>query len=392
MISTPHAATPSSESAPIQELAKLFLKLGATSFGGPAAHVALMEDEVVRRRQWLTHTEFLDLLAVTNLIPGPNSTEMAIHIGHRRAGWRGMWVAGGCFILPAVIIVLGLAWTYVRFSSLPLTAQLLRYVIPVIVAVLGQALWRLGRTAVKRPLPAIIALLAGALNIMGIHELWVLAGGALVSLTAARMASRPRTRPAATLHSFAIAPLVPLGLAAPAVAVHPALWPLFLFFLKVGSVLYGSGYVLLAFLRADLVERWGWLSQSQLLDAVAVGQITPGPLFTTATFIGYLLGGFSGAAAATVGIFLPAFVFVAVSAPLVPRLRQSAACSAVLDGLNAASWALMAVVSWHIARSTLIDMRSVLISTVSAVLLLRFSVNSTWLVLIAAVIGIAAQA
>ncbi len=635
----------------LAELAGLFLKLGTTAFGGPAAHIAMMEDEVVRRRQWLTREEFLDLLGATNLIPGPNSTEMAIHIGHRRAGWTGLLVAGACFILPATLIVLTCAWAYVRFGKLPQAEGLLYGNKPVIIAVVLQALWGLGRSALKTPglfamgsacvvgsfaganelllLPAggllvaatrcgitkppdpdssgskatglsafrsrvralmpLLAFMLGLLTLtwairgFGWDQRWqrhfwsaeegwryaqwplvqflyhfgtwpaLLAGagggmtfiawritgrgqragrlglflalllalgpGLLVNVILKEGTSRPRPvqtqeyggtqafravgefaapdgghsfpsghastgfywlglcvylRPqrkrlalvfgalgttqgllmgvgrmaqgghwasdvlwsaaavvftAWVLHRFFNSPVawvtrlrnrimafnrdhteltaaIPAlsltnlppsaggatmgGAVASAVATEFALWPMFLFFFKVGSVLFGSGYVLLAFLRADLVDRWHWLTEAQLLDAIAVGQFTPGPVFTTATFIGYLLAGTPGALLATVGIFLPAFFFVAISGPLVPRLRRSPFAGAFLDGVNVASLALMAVVTWQLGRVALTDWLTVLMAIASGVCLFRFRVNSAWLVLGGAVIGMLA--
>jgi chromate transporter len=349
------------------ELALLFLKLGTIAFGGPAAHIAMFEDEVVRRRQWLTHAEFLDLLGATNLIPGPNSTEMAIHIGHRRAGWPGLLVAGVCFILPAAIIVGAIAWVYVKFGKLPQAEGLLYGVKPVIIAVVVQALWGLGRTAVKNWSLAVLCVAAATLNFLGVNELVVLFGiGVLPALSRALDGRRKMT-----------------------LAVEPfSLGVMWVFFLKVGAVLFGSGYVLLAFLRADLVERWGWLTEGQLLDAIAVGQITPGPVFTTATFIGYLLAGKTGAVVATVGIFLPAFFFVAISGPLVPRLRRSPIAGAFLDGVNVASLALMGIVTWQLGRAALIDPVTIGLAVVAAFLLLRYRLNSAWLVLGGAIVGL----
>lgn len=367
------------------ELARLFLKLGTTAFGGPAAHIAMMEDEVVRRRAWLTHAEFLDLLGATNLIPGPNSTELAIHIGHRRAGWPGLLVAGVCFILPAALMVSLIAWAYVQFGRLPEAGGLLYGVKPVIIAIVLQALWRLGRTAVKTKLLAVVGLAAAILNFCGANELIVLFGaGALVAL--ARPWPRKLSRAGAAPWLALAWPASAGGTAASSAAF--GLGSMFCFFLKVGSVLFGSGYVLLAFLRADLVDRWHWLTDSQLLDAIAVGQITPGPVFTTATFIGWVLAGAPGAAVATVGIFLPAFFFVAVSGPFVPRLRRSPGAGHFLDGLNVASLALMAVVTWHLGRSTLVDGPTVLLSAVSLTILSFQRINPTWLVLGGAVVGL----
>ena len=373
----------------LMELARLFLKLGCVAFGGPAAHIAMMEDEVVRRRGWLRHEEFLDLLGATNLIPGPNSTEMAIHIGHRRAGWAGLLVAGACFILPAMAIVLACSWAYVRYGTLPQAQGILYGVKPVIIGVVVQALWALGRKAVKTWLLAAVAVAATALSFLGVNELLVLLGfGLLVMVVRGGIAKAKGAAP------FALLPLLgsttfgagsAAGLANTAAAF--GLWPLFLFFLKVGAVLFGSGYVLLAFLRNDLVERWHWLTESQLLDAVAIGQVTPGPVFTTATFIGYVLGGPVAAIVATVGIFVPAFVFVALSGPLLPRLRKSPLAGAFLDGVIVASLALMAVVTWRLASAAFVDWITIGLGAVAAFLLLRYKVNSAWLVLGGAAIG-----
>lgn len=367
-------------------LAGLFLRLGTTAFGGPAAHIAMMEDEVVRRRKWLTHEEFLDLLGATNLIPGPNSTEMAIHIGHRRAGWSGLFVAGASFILPAAVIVTVLAWAYAKYGHLPNADAVLYGVKPVIIAVVLQALWALGRSALKTKPLAALGLLAAVVNFLGAHELLVLfVSGMLV------MFVQLRSRASAAVPLLGLAPGLPLVAAAGAPAALPAsfgLWPLFLFFLKVGSVLFGSGYVLLAFLRSDLVERYGWLTEAQLLDAVAVGQVTPGPVFTTATFIGYLLGGTPAAVVATVGIFLPAFFFVAISGPLVPRIRRSPLAGAFLDGVNVASLALMAVVTFQLGRAAIVDWLTIALAMLSGFLLLRYRLNSAWLVGLGALAGL----
>jgi chromate transporter len=369
------------------EIALLFLRLGTTAFGGPAAHIAMMEDEVVRRRRWLTRERFLDLLAATNLIPGPNSTEMAIHIGHLQAGWAGLCAAGVCFILPASLITLALAWAYAHFGTHPQAEALLYGVKPVIIAVVVQALWGLTRAAVKTKLLAVLAAVAVAATAAGVNELVVLlAAGTLV---ASAYAASERGR-----GSLAAAWLGPTALGhmatnVVAVATPFSMAALFLFFFKVGAILFGSGYVLLAFLRADLVDHWHWLTDRQLLDAVAIGQITPGPVFTTATFIGYLLGAVPGAAIATAGIFLPSFVFVAISGPLVPRLRASPTTGAFLDGVVVGSLALMAVVTFFLARAAIVDVPTALLAAGSAFLLLRFRLNSAWLVLAGALIGLA---
>jgi len=381
------------------ELAWLFLKLGTTAFGGPAAHIAMMEDEVVGRRRWLTREQFLDLLGATNLIPGPNSTELAIHVGHARAGWPGLLVAGTCFILPATLIVVACAWAYVRFGRLPELVGILYGVKPVVIGVVLQALWRLGRTALRGPGLALLALGAAAANAIGGDELVVLGAAALLAAVAHRLWNAAGSGPpGGAARVLGLEPILPttvlaaagagaVGAAAPAAA---SLWPLFLFFAKVGSMLFGSGYVLLAFLRGGLVDDRGWLTEAQLLDAVAIGQVTPGPVFTTATFVGYLLAGGPGAAAATVGIFLPAFVFVALSGPLVPRLRRSRLAGAVLDGVNAASLALMAVVTAQLARSALVDGWTFALAVVSAACLLGLRINSSWLVLGGALVGLVA--
>lgn len=377
------------------ELATLFLKLGVIGFGGPAAHIAMMEDEVVRRRGWLTRDAFLDLLGATNLIPGPNSTEMAIHIGRERAGAAGLVVAGACFILPAMLLVMACGWAYVRFGSLPQVGALLYGVKPVIIAVVVQALWGLSRSAVKTTSLAVIGAAVAIAVALGVNELLLLLLAGIAATLQARW--RARSTKAAKVAAGCVLPLAAANAkAAPLVAAAAAgagafpfgIWPLFLFFLKVGSVLFGSGYVLLAFLRADLVERWRWLTEAQLLDAIAIGQVTPGPVFTTATFIGYILGGVPASLAATLGIFLPAFVFVAISAPYIPKLRASPVAGAFLDGVNVASLALMAVVTWHLGMNALRDFFTVASALIAAVLLFRFRVNSAWLVLGGAAAGL----
>lgn len=370
----------------LKEVALLFLRLGTTAFGGPAAHIAVMEDEVVRRRGWLTRPQFLDLLGATNLIPGPNSTEMAIHIGHQRAGWLGLLVAGACFIAPATVLTLGIAWAYVRFGSRPDAVALLYGVKPVMIAVVLQALWRLGQAALKSRMLALVGVAAAAANLAGAGEIAVLLAAGVVAVLAAS-----RRRPGALIAALGPAGLA--GLVSTAAAAHAAVTvpfsatALFLVFLRIGAVLFGSGYVLLAFLQADLVEQRGWLTEGQLLDAVAVGQITPGPVFSAATFIGYLLAGTQGAALATAGIFLPSFVFVALSGPLVPLLRRSAAAGAFLDGVNVAALALMAIACGTLARAAIVDTVTACVALASAALLLRTGVNSAWLVLAGAVVG-----
>ena len=368
-----------------REVALFFLRLGLTAFGGPAAHIAMMEHEVVRRRAWLSREEFLDLLGAANLIPGPSSTELAIFIGYRRAGWVGLLLGGACFILPAALIVGGCAWAYVRFGALPQVASLLYGVKPVVIAIVLQALLGLGRSAVKSWALGAIAFGAVVASFAGVDALVVLAAGGTLAMIAKVVPERGKLR------GVAVPALSTLGKAAtPAAAAvaSASLLGLFMVFLKVGAVLFGSGYVLLAFLRADLVDHRHWLTESQLLDAVAVGQVTPGPVFTTATFIGYVLHGTTGALVATLGIFLPSFILVAVSGPLVRRLRSSRTAGAFLDGVNVASLALMATVTWHLGRSALTDLLTVAIAGSSALLLLKFRFNSAWLVLAGALAGV----
>lgn len=356
----------------LAEVAALFLKMGFTAFGGPAAHIGIMHNEVVVKRKWLSDEGFLDLLGATNLIPGPNSTEMAIHIGYLRAGWPGLIVGGMCFVTPATLMVLGLSWLYVQFGTTPQAGWLMYGIKPVVIAIIAQALWTLGKKAFKNR-PAFGAGMAVfALYFININELFLLLAGGLTVMLIANW------RHFRKIHPSVLIPMGGLGLAQ--IAAPFSLSLLFLTFLKIGAVLYGSGYVLLAFLRADLVTRLHWLTDQQLIDAVAIGQVTPGPLFTAATFIGYILGGTSGALLATLGIFLPSFVFVAISNPLIPRIRNSAWLGSLLDGVNAASLGLMAAVTLQLARSSLTDVYAVVIAVISLSLLLRFKLNSTWLI------------
>ena len=372
------------------EIALLFLKLGATAFGGPAAHIAMMEDEVVRRRGWLSREQFLDYVGAANLIPGPNSTELAIYIGHARAGWTGLLAAGISFIVPAVLIVGVAAWAYVRYGTLPEAAGLLYGIKPVAIAIVAQALWSLGRVAVKTVALAVLALAAIVAAATGVHELVVLASSGAAAVLIGRLGASTR-RPAKRTLMIGVAAAgcggTVAAIGATAAAVPFELWRLFWVFARTGSVLFGSGYVLFAFLRADLVERLGWLTETQLIDAIAIGQVTPGPVFTTATFIGYVLGGPIGAAVATIGIFLPAFVFVAVSGPLVPRIRRSPVASAAVDGVIVASLALMAVVSWQLGRAALVDPVTIGLALASLVALVRFRINSIWLILGGGILG-----
>jgi len=386
-------------------LAAAFLKLGTIAFGGPAAHIAMMEQEFVRRRHWLTEQEFLDRLGAANLIPGPSSTEMAIFIGYTKRGWPGLIVAGCCFIIPAAIMVCAIAAAYVRYGSLPQAGGILYAIKPVVIAVVLQAFWKLKQTAIKTRALGAIGLVAVILLLLGVDNLLVLlVAGTLAALPV--LYSRHKRRPVTASASTLLTLQKPKGIAAllssikartTAILLVPAtagaavpfgLWRLFLTFLKIGSVLFGSGYVLLAFLRSDFVTRLHWLTEKQLLDAVAVGQVTPGPVFTTATFIGYVVGGLPGAVVATVAIFLPGFLLVAASGPLIPRIRRSPIAGAVLDGVNAGSLALMGVVAWQLGRAALVDPVTIVIACVSAVLLLATRVNVVWLIAAAAILGV----
>ncbi|MGB7441296.1 MAG: chromate efflux transporter [Coleofasciculaceae cyanobacterium] len=393
----------------LSQLAKLFFKLGLIGFGGPAAHIALMEEEVVKRRQWLTRSHFLDLMGATNLIPGPNSTEMAIHVGYIYGGLPGLIIAGVCFILPAVSITACLAWIYVEFGTLPQIAPLIYGIKPAVLAIVGIALWRLSKKAVKSRLLLIISIGVIALLLLGLNEVFSLLLGGILGMILLRLSDRgnpPSKQTIAIITIFNLNSTLLKTISASGVAiagtnaVSVSLWQLGWFFLKVGSVLFGSGYVLVAFLQGGLVEEYGWLTQQQLLDAIAIGQFTPGPVLSTSTFIGYLVAGFPGAVVATLAIFLPSFFFVACLNPLIPRLRASAWASAFLDAVNVSAVALMFVVTLNLAKTTLInsvgerlfdnldlDWLACSIATVAAVLAIRFQVNTAFLVLGGALVG-----
>lgn len=365
--------------APLRELAGLFLRLGATAFGGPAAHVAMMHAEVVRRRGWLSDQEFLDLIGAASLVPGPNSTEMAIHLGYRRAGWPGLAVAGAAFILPAALIVLGLAWAYKRYGTTPGARAVFYGVGPVVVAVVLQALVTLLPRAVARsPLLALVALGVFLASLGGVDELALLAfGGLLVALVRGR----------AGRHRFLALPPIALAGGSPV-----ELGPLFASFLKFGSVIFGSGYVLIAFLRGDLVERLGWITERQLVDAVAVGQVTPGPVFTTATFVGYLVAGLPGAAVATLGIFLPSFAVAAALGPLLRWIRRTDVAGDALDGVTVAALGLMAAVTVNLGLRVVADVPTAALFVAAAIALVRFRMNASWAVAAGAAAGLGIHA
>jgi chromate transporter len=380
------AAGASTAAASLKEVALVFLKLGTVAFGGPAAHIAMMEDEFVTRRRWLTREQFLDRLGAANLIPGPSSTEMAIFIGYEKRGWPGLLVAGCAFILPATILVGAIATAYVRYGTLPQVNGVLYALKPVVIAVVIQAFWKLARTAMKSIWLGIVGSVAALLYVLRVHEVLLLA-------IAAALAGAPMLyQKLPHLRKITVGVLTPPKLAhllgaAGAVAIPIGLWRLFLVFAKIGAVLFGSGYVLLAFLRADLVGRLHWLTERQLLDAVAIGQVTPGPVFTTATFIGYIIGGVPGAVVATVGIFAPGFVYVALSGLLIPRIRRSRVAASMLDGVVVGSLALIGVVAWQLGRAAIVDVPTLVIAIVSTALLLRFRVNSAWLIVTAGAFG-----
>ncbi len=367
----------------VREVALVFLKLGTIAFGGPAAHVAMMRDETVLRRHWLDDQDFADVLGTTSVLPGPGSTQMAIYLGRLRAGWAGLVVAGVCFILPAMAIVTGLAWAYVRYGTTVAGQGLLYGIKPMVISVVAWAIWGLGRTAVRGPLALVLAAASFGLYLAGVNVLVLLAASALVVMI---VRNRRRLRPRGGLSVVPLLP--PLATVAGATTHRVRLGALFLEFLKLGTVVFGSGYVLLAYLRNDLVKGLAWITLGQLLDAVAVGQLTPGPVFTTATFIGYLVAGVPGAVVATVGIFLPSFVLVAAVGPLIPRMRRSPWTAAALDGVNAAAIGLMAGVGVNLARSALVDPLTTALAVVSFLILLRFRVNSAWVVLAGAAIGL----
>ncbi len=356
--------------SPLREVAWVFFKLGATAFGGPAAHIALMQDEIVRRRAWVTAQEFTDLLGATNLIPGPNSTELAIHLGHKRAGWPGLLVAGACFILPAAIITLAFALAYVQWGTVPAATGVLAGLKPAILALIIAVIYRLARTTLRTPFTIAAAVGAAGCALAGTSELLLLFGAGALGI----IRSFERPKPTAAL---SIDPVTLTGLT----------WV----FAKIGSILYGSGYVLIAFLRRELVLARHWLTESQLLDAVAIGQVTPGPVFTTATFIGFVLGGWPGAVLATAAIFVPSFIFVAASAPLIPRLRSSRSMSGFLDGVNAAALGLMASACIFLAHDALLTWPQRAIGAVAGAVLVLTKVNPTWVLAAAAAVGAAMQ-
>jgi chromate transporter len=371
----------------LRELAQVFLRLGAIAFGGPAAHIAMMDDEVVKRRRWLSRENLLDLIGVTNLLPGPNSTELAIHIGYERAGWAGLLVAGSCFILPAMILVWLLAIVYVRYQTVPQVEWLLYGIKPVIMAIVLQALWKLGKKAAKDTPTTVAGIMAIAAYFAGFNEILLLMFIGIVVMLIKNWQNGDRTTNGLYLLPLSEM-LAQLGLGGATTAVSIGWVSVFWFFLKIGSILYGSGYVLLVFLQRDLVERNHWLTSQQLLDAVAIGQVTPGPVLTTATFVGYLLAGNAGAIAGTLGIFLPAFVLVGIVNPWVRTLRQSPWTGGFLDGVNAASLGLMVGVTYTLGRAAIVDWLTIIVAVFSAIAVFQFKINSAWLVIAGGAIAV----
>ena len=386
----PTHLTNTSTKAPVSlsELALVFLKLGTIAFGGPAAHIALMEDEFVRKRHWITEEDFLDRLAAANLIPGPSSTEVAVFIGHSLRGWAGLMIAGCCFIIPAAVLVTLIAAAYVRFGAVPQAEGILHAIKPAVIAIIIQALWSLAKTASKTTTLALIALASAVLNLVGASPLAVVtfAGASSGAIWWIRKGWRNPVTLCWVGLSNALLPATH-GAGAISGAAPFSFERLFLSFLKIGSVVFGSGYVLLSFLRAEFVDHLHWLTEKQLIDSVAVGQFTPGPVFTTATFIGYLLGGLPGAILATLGIFASGFVLVAASGPLIPKIRRSPMAGAILDGVVVGSLALMAVVAWQLGKASVTDWLTVSILVVSIIAIFRFRLNSAWLILGAAIVG-----
>ncbi len=363
----------------LRELFSLFLRLGLTAFGGPAAHIVLMQREAVERRRWMSRAQFLDLVGACNLLPGPGSTQVAMALGYSRAAWLGLLLAGSCFILPASLATLTLAWAYVHFGGLPQVQGLLYGAKPVMVAIILQAIWKLGRTAFRRWPLALGGLACFAATLAGAPPLAVLLTAGAVALLTAWRRSSPHT-------ALNLAGL-PFGFSGTTVAAASA-GSIFLVFLKLGVVVFGSGYVLIAFLKADLVDRLHWISSPQLLDAITAGQLTPGPVFATATFIGFLLRGWAGAVLATAAIFLPSFFMAGLVGALAGRIRSSPLAGAFLDGVNAAAVALMAAVALTLGRVTLVDGWTWALGLSSAALLLRFKINATWLILGGAALGL----
>jgi chromate transporter len=372
----------------LAEIAGVFGKLGLTAFGGPAAHIAMLEDEVVERRKWLSAEHFLDLVGATNLIPGPNSTEMALHVGYERAGWRGMLVSGFMFLVPAVFLTGVLAWAYTTWGSVPKADPLLKGIQAGVLAVILGAGWKLGKKAVKSWRHGALGLAITVMVLAGVDEVAALFVGGLLGMLWFRQVSGASGGKRLSIALPFLPPLAFAGSSAGA-AVGAPLWKLGLFFLKTGAVLYGSGYVLIAFIEGSLVNDFGWLTNAEVLDAIAIGQLTPGPILSTATFVGYLVAGVPGAAIATLGIFLPSFIFVLILNPVIPKLRKSAWTSAFLDAVNVAAMSLMAAVTISMGLAVLVSPAAWAIAVLAAVLVLRSGLSAVWIVIGSALVGLA---
>ncbi len=369
----------------LKEVALFFLWMGATAFGGPAAYIAMMQRETVRNRHWLDDQSFLDMVGATNLIPGPNATEMALYLGLVRAGWLGYVISGALFIIPGMLATLALAWVYVTYGSLSQVGWVLYGVKPIVIAIIVQALWDLGRKGIKDALTAVIGIAVVTFYLLGFNEIVLLFAGAAVVLLF-------RFVPRLLKGEASISSLLPIaGMPVPllsAGAVPFSQTTLFLTFFKIGAVIYGSGYVLYAFFNSEFVIRLGWLNHQQLLDSIAVGQITPGPVATSATFVGYLMGGWPSGLLATLAFFLPSFVFVALISRFVPLLRKKWWSGAFLDGVNVSALGLMAGVTWTLGRAGVVDWFTIALAVVALILVFRFKVNSAWLVVGGGVLGV----
>jgi len=366
-----------SEKSNLKEIAGLFFKLGVIAFGGPAAHIAMMEEEVVKKRKWMTEEHFLDLVGATNLIPGPNSTEMTMHCGHERGGWKGLFVAGACFIFPAVVITAIFAWFYQVYGQLPQVEPFIYGIKPAVIAIIIMAAYRLGKKAVKNVELAILGIITGIACLLGVNEIAALFGCGLLGLLLYFIKKNTNT----------FNSIIPFLLFQITESLQVGTFKILLTFLKVGAILYGSGYVLFAFLDTELVAN-GWLTREALIDAVAIGQMTPGPVLSTATFIGWQMNGWAGAIAATVGIFLPSFLFVLILNPLIPKMRQSKIIGAILDAVNVAAVALIAAVCFEMAKDTLTDWRTIVIAVMSLMAVFIFKkMNSAFIVLGGAILG-----
>lgn len=360
-----------SQSKNLKEIAKVFFKLGSIAFGGPAAHIAMMDDEIVKKRKWISSQHFLDLIGATNLIPGPNSTEMTMHCGHERGGKLGMFVAGISFVFPAVVITMVFAWLYEKYGQLPEVEPFIYGIKPAVIAIILSAVHRLGKKALKSVELGILGLLTLIAALLGVNEILAMFGCGLLGLLLYFIKNPPNK-------TLSFAPLL---------LIKVSHLKIFLTFLKVGAILYGSGYVLFAFLDVELVAT-GLMTRQELIDAIAVGQFTPGPVLSTSTFIGWQLGGFWGAIAATIGIFLPSFIFVMLLNPIVPKLRKSKVISAFLDAVNIAAVAVILAVVFEMAKDTLTDWRTIVIAVLSLVIVFAFKkMNSAFIVLGGAVLG-----